>query len=77
MTYQSKRKGRGRLCCLNSLILNSPPCSRSNVRKSKAANKEIRMIRKVIRIIEIDQYYTGNVITNSSNISKSDINTYK
>ena len=33
------------------------------------------MISKVIRITEMDQYYTNTSNTNSSNISKNDINT--
>ena len=43
----------------------------------KVANNVIRIIRKVIRLTEIDQYYTNNGNTNSSNISKNDIDTYK
>ena len=40
----------------------------------KVANKIIRIIREIKRIIEIDQYYTNNGGTNSSYISKNDFN---
>ena len=36
--------------------------------------KFIRIMRKVISIIEIDQYYVNNGNANSSNISKNDLN---
>lgn len=45
---------------------------------AKTANKALIIIRKVTKKIEIDQYYTNNGNTNSSNISKNDdIDTYK
>lgn len=45
---------------------------------AKTANKVLIIIRKVTKKIEIDQYYTNNGNTNSSNISKNDdIDTYK
>lgn len=45
---------------------------------AKTANKTLIIIRKVTKKIEIDQYYTNNGNTNSSNISKNDdIDTYK
>ena len=37
--------------------------------------KVILIIRKAIRTIEIDQYYTNNGNANSSNIRKNGINT--
>ena len=43
----------------------------------KLANKVIRVTKKVIRIIKIDQYSRNNGNTNSNNISKNNINTYK
>lgn len=36
--------------------------------------KFIWIIRKVISIIEIDQYYVNNGNANSSNISENDLN---
>lgn len=51
-------------------------CESSGRVIERATDKVIRIIRKVIWIIEIDQHYTnGN--TNSSNVSKNDICTYK
>ena len=45
---------------------------------AKTANKALIIIREVTKKIEIDQYYTNNGNTNSSNISKNDdIDTYK
>ena len=43
----------------------------------EVTDKVIRIIRNVIRIIEIDNYYTNNGNTKSSHISKNDINTCK
>ena len=43
----------------------------------KLANRAIRMIKKEIRIIKIDQCYTSNSNANISIISKNNINTYK
>ena len=43
----------------------------------QVTDKVIRIIRNVIRIIEIDKYYTDSGNTNSSHISKNDFNTCK
>ena len=43
----------------------------------EVTDKVIRIIRNVIRIIEIDKYYTDSGNNNSSHIIKNDFNTCK
>ena len=44
---------------------------------NKLANRVIRVIKKEIRILKIDQCYTSNSNANIDIISKNNINTYK